>query len=237
MPVAVRSISMSVSASISSSQQARQDGLDVPGEGADEHQSVEPHVARNTNKASVCRIHVQLQVVVFSNSSIRFMSSVVVISMASRRRPSRPCSPPPSPSPTCTQARSTQSAVRGHEKSADPRSGRIERPAARSRGRGGGVGGALRARGTAAQAARESSRSGFEALKSTGLRRRVPRPASPARAASRQCASGQLQPAVAPDLSRYRTAAPASLIICRGSSQFVSCDYIRNHQSLNQLLR
>jgi hypothetical protein len=40
--------------------------------------SVEPHVARNTNKASVCRIHVQLQVVVFSNSSIRFMSSVVV---------------------------------------------------------------------------------------------------------------------------------------------------------------
>ncbi len=128
MPVAVRSISMSVSASISSSQQARQDGLDVPGEGADEHQSVEPHVTRNTNKASICRIHVRLQVVVFSNSSIRFMSSVVVISMASRRRPSRPCSPPPSPSPTCTQARSTQSAVWGHEKSADPRSGRIERP-------------------------------------------------------------------------------------------------------------
>ena len=77
--------------------------------------------------------------------------------------------------------------------------GRVERPAACAR-----VEGAVLARSsTAAEATRESSRSDFGVLKSTGCGRHVPRPASPARAASRPCASRQLQPAPAPDLGRY----------------------------------
>ena len=66
--------------------------------------------------------------------------------------------------------------------------------------------------------AEERSRLGLGALKNTGSRRRVPRSASPAHAASRQCASRQLQPAAAPDLGRYCPSSPASPIICRGSS-------------------
>ena len=57
--------------------------------------------------------------------------------------------------------------------------------------------------GRAVEAGRERSGSGLGALKSTGSRRRVPRSASPARAAPRQCASRQPQPAAAPDLGRY----------------------------------
>ena len=90
--------------------------------------------------------------------------------------------------------------------------GRVERPAACA-----WVEGVVAARrGTTTEATRESSRSGFGALKSTGSRRRVPRSASPARATCRPLVSCQLQPAAAPDLGRYRPAAPASPIICTG---------------------
>ena len=57
--------------------------------------------------------------------------------------------------------------------------------------------------GAGGERERERSRSGGVALKSTGSRHRVARSASMARAASRQCASCQLQPAAAPDLGRY----------------------------------
>ena len=67
--------------------------------------------------------------------------------------------------------------------------------------------------GRAKEAARERSRSGLGALKSTGSRRRVPRSALPARAPSCCVASCELQLADAPDLGRYRPASPSSPVI------------------------
>jgi len=77
--------------------QARQDGLDVQGEGADEHRSVEPYAVRNTSRISVCRTPVEHQAILFSTSSLGILSSVVAISVTSKRRPPRPRSPPRSP--------------------------------------------------------------------------------------------------------------------------------------------
>ena len=89
-PAAVRSIAALVSASISSSRQARQDGRDVQGDGADEHRSVEPYIARNISKASVCRTPVEVQPALLGASSISILSAIVAISVHSKRRPPRP---------------------------------------------------------------------------------------------------------------------------------------------------
>ena len=182
---------------------------------------VESHIDGRFSSMRVCSVSAEVQPVLISTSLISILSSIVAISVISRRRPPRPRSPPAGPPLDLRTAKTTQRVARVDEKTADPHSGRIERPAARA---GAGEGGQRRARAVTAEAARESSRSGLGALKSTGSRRRVPRSASPARAASRQRASYQLQPAPAPDLGRYRPAAPASPIICRGSSQFVALD-------------
>jgi hypothetical protein len=126
---------------------------------------------------------------------------------------------PPVPALAPARHPQTQRALaQGHKESADSH-GRPDRTALRAAG---AAEAATAPRGTAAEATRESSRSDFGVLKSTGCGRRVPRSASPARAPCRPCASGQLQPAFAPDLGRYRPAAPASPIICTGSRQFVS---------------
>ena len=160
------------------------------------------------------RIPPEHQVVLLSFSSIHMLSSVVAMSVASKRRPPRPrLLSPPSPLPA-RHPQTQRALVRGHEQSADLHS-RPSRTAYCVR-LGGGA--AAARRGTTTEATRESSRSGFGALKSTGSRRRVPRSASPARATCRPLVSCQLQPAAAPDLGRYRPAAPASPIICRGSS-------------------
>ena len=103
------------------------------------------------------------------------------------------------------------------------RSSRVERRAAR----GGPAERRWRRGGRVVEAGRESSRSGLGALKSTGSRRHVPRSATLARAPSHQDVSRQLQPAPAPDLGRYRQAAPASPAIRR--RHFVSPEEIHNH--------
>ena len=77
--------------------QARQDGLDVYGEGADDHRSVEPYIPRNISKASVCRTPVEVQPALLGASSISILSSIVAILVSSRRRAPRPRSPRPSP--------------------------------------------------------------------------------------------------------------------------------------------
>jgi len=111
--------------------QARQDGLDVPGEGADEHRSVEPYTVRNTSRISVCRTPVEHQAVLFSTSSLGILSSVVAISVTSRRRPL-------APSVSALRiAKTTQRAVAGEKQTLQTHSSRIERRAAR---RGGGTG-------------------------------------------------------------------------------------------------
>ena len=57
----------------------------------------ESHTARKFRRRSVCLAPVDVQVMLFSISSISILSSVVAISVTSKRRPPRPRSPPRSP--------------------------------------------------------------------------------------------------------------------------------------------
>jgi hypothetical protein len=163
-PAAVRSIAALVSASISSyARQARQDGRDVQGDGADEHRSVEPYIARNISKASICsRTPVEVQPALLGASSISILSAIVAISVHSKRRPPRSPLALSVLALSCAPSANT-TRTRGR------RSGRqLIHTAAGSNGalRAAGPGkvAAVR-RGTAVEAGRESGRSGFGALK------------------------------------------------------------------------
>ena len=57
----------------------------------------ESHTARKFRKISVCPAPVDVQVMLFSISSISILSSVVAMSVTSKGRPPRPCSRHPSP--------------------------------------------------------------------------------------------------------------------------------------------
>ena len=153
--------------------------------------------------------------------------------MSSKRRPPRTRSAPPSPPLHLRTPATKQLPARVSKKTVKTHSNRIERHAARGGAAEGGAG----AREARKRRRRESSRSGLGALKSTGSRRRVPRSATSVRAPSRQDVSHQLQPAAAPDLGHYRPAAPASPVICRGSSNSSILIHIRNHRILNQRSR
>ena len=164
------------------------------------------------------RIPPEHQAVLLSFSSIHMLSSVVAMSVASKRRPPRPrLLSPPSPLPA-RHPQTQRALVRGHEQLADLHS-RPSRTACCVRLGGGGGGGASRHHDGGDE--REQQIGLWGAEKHRSRRRalaRVPRSASPARATCRPLVSCQLQPAAAPDLGRYLPAAPASPIICTGSS-------------------
>ena len=142
-----------------------------------------------------------VQAVLLSTSSIGILSSVVAISVTSKRR-WRPRSPRPSPPLHLRTAATKQLPARVGKHTFKTHSSRIERRPARG---GGAEQRHASSRGSLVESERERerSRSGGAALKNTGSRRRAHRSASTARGASRQCASCQLQPAAAPDLGRY----------------------------------
>ena len=93
---------------------------------------VEPHIAGRFGGMQVCSASAEVPLVLFSTSSISILSSIVVVSMASKkRRLPRPRSRSPS-SPFPTRHPQTQRAlVREGQTAATPRSGRIERHTAR----------------------------------------------------------------------------------------------------------
>ena len=135
----------------------------------------------------------------FSTSSLGILSSVVAISVTSKRRPPRPRSAPPSPPLHLRTSKTTQLYARVGKHTVKTHSSRFERRAAR----GAGAEQRRASSSIGGERGRERSRSGGVALKSTGSRRRAHRSASPARAASRRRARCQLQPSAAPDLGRY----------------------------------
>ena len=117
---------------------------------------VESHIAGRFSSMQICSVSAEVQPVLISTSLISILSSIVAISVISRRRPPRPRSPPAGPPLDLRTAKTTQRAARVDKRTADPHSGRIERPAARA---GAGEGGQRRARAVTAEAARERSRS------------------------------------------------------------------------------
>jgi hypothetical protein len=94
----------------------------------------ESHTARKFRRRSVCLAPVDVQVMLFSISSISILSSVVAISVTSKSRPSQlPLIPLPPP-PSLRAANTTQPAATGHKQTVQTHSSRIERRAARGGG-------------------------------------------------------------------------------------------------------
>ena len=119
----------------------------------------EPYIARNISEESISRTPVELQAVLFSSSSISILPSVEVISMASRRATRRAhllslSSPFPARHPQTQRALVTG----GQAASSPTQQSGSERRAARC---GPGEAVAVARRGTAAQARKQSTRSGF----------------------------------------------------------------------------
>jgi hypothetical protein len=135
--------------------QARPDGLDGQGDGADEHRAVEPYISRDISEGCVCRTRVEVLPVLSSVFSISILSSIVAISVASKSRPSQLPLPPLPPPPSLRAANTRQPDITGHKQTVKARSSRIKRRAARG---GGGRG----ARGTVQDAA-----AGWEGMEST----------------------------------------------------------------------
>jgi len=117
---------------------------------------VEPHIAGRFSSIKVCSASAEVPLVLLSTSLISILSSVVAISVISRRRPPRPRAPLLSPPLALRTTATTQRAAAGCKRTTDPHSSRIERPAARA---GAGEGGQRRARAVTAEAARVRSRS------------------------------------------------------------------------------
>ena len=89
---------------------------------------VESHIAGRFSSMRVCSVAAEVQPVLISTSLISILSSIVAISVISRRRPPRPR--PLGPPLDLRTAKTTQRAARVDKQTADPHSGRIERPAA-----------------------------------------------------------------------------------------------------------
>ena len=101
---------------------------------------VEPHTAGRFSSIQVCYASAEVPLVLLSTSLISILSSVVAISVSSKRRPPRPRAPLLSLPLDVQTAKTTQRAAAGRKRTTDPHSSRIERRAARGRG-GTGVGG------------------------------------------------------------------------------------------------
>ena len=101
---------------------------------------VEPHVVGRFGSMKVRSAAAEVLQVLLSTSLISILSSIIAISITSRRRPPRPRAPLLSLPLDLQTARTTQRATAGHRRTADPHSSRIERRAVRGRG-GTGVGG------------------------------------------------------------------------------------------------
>ena len=94
----------------------------------------ESHTARKFRRISVCLAPVDVQVMLFSISCISILSSVVAMSVTSKRRPPRPFSPRPSPPLHLRTAATKQLPVWVSKKTVKTHSSRIERRAARGGG-------------------------------------------------------------------------------------------------------
>ena len=140
----------------------------------------ESHTARKFRKISVCPAPVDVQVMLFSISSISILSSVVAMSVTSKRRPPRPCSRRPSPPLHLRTAATKQLHAQGQKTVSFSTRQAGSNGLLRARV---AEGGQRRARAVAAEAARERSRSTFEVLKSTGCPKTVHDPAFRARCA------------------------------------------------------
>ena len=101
---------------------------------------VEPHIAGRFSSMHICYAYAEVPLVLLSTSLISILSSVVAISVSSKRRPPRPRAPLLSLPLDLQPTKTTQRAAATHKRTADPHSSRIERRAARGRG-GTGVGG------------------------------------------------------------------------------------------------
>jgi len=101
---------------------------------------VEPRVVGRFVSMQVCSASAEVLPVLVSTFSFSILSSIVVISIASKRSPPRPRAPLLSLPLDLQTAKTTQRAAAGRIQTADPHSSRIERRAVRGRG-GTGVGG------------------------------------------------------------------------------------------------
>jgi len=101
---------------------------------------VQPHIDGRFISMQVCSASAEVPLVLLSTSLISILSSVVAISVSSKRRPPRPRAPLLSPPLDLQPTKTTQRAAATQKRTADPHSSRIARRAARGRG-GTGVGG------------------------------------------------------------------------------------------------
>ena len=95
---------------------------------------VEPYVVGRFGSMQVCYASPEVLPVLLSTSLICILSSIVAISITSRRRPPRPRAPLLSPPLDLQPTKTTQRAAAACIRTADPHSGRIERRAGRGRG-------------------------------------------------------------------------------------------------------
>ena len=101
---------------------------------------VESHIVGRFGSMQVCSASAEVLPVLLSTSLISILSSIIAISITSRRRPPRPRAPLLSPPLDLQTTKTTQRATVGHRRTADPHSSRIERRTGRGRV-GIGVGG------------------------------------------------------------------------------------------------